>query len=422
MNDGAAVESQAAEPPPKPRSRLFRKYAILIGALVSSVLITAGAVEIYFSYRETKSAILLLQREKAAAAAAIINRFVKEVEAQMGWTLHAAFLAPKAALQQRRLDSQRLLRQAPAITEIAYIDAMGREQLRVSRLSIDAVGSGKDYTSDPKFNKARTDGRYFSPVYFRRESEPYFSLALRGQEREKGVTVAEANLKFVWDVISRVKVGRAGRAFVVGPNGLLIAHPDISLVLRKTNLSALPQVTAARAAAISGGTGAAGGIAVGLDGSKVLSSHAAIPALGWLIFVELPLSEAFAPLYDPLIRSVILFIAGVGLSGGAALLLARHIVQPIQALRRGAAQTGAGALDHHIEVRTGDELEALADEFNKMTARLKESYDNVERISALKRYFSPHLAELIVSSKDGNLTQSHRREITVIFLRLAEFC
>jgi len=87
----------------------------------------------------------------------------------------------------------------------------------------------------------------------------------------------------------------------------------------------------------------------------------------------------------------------------------------------GAARIGAGELDLRIDVRTGDELEALADEFNRMTVRLRESYDSVERMSALKRYFSPHLAELIVSSKEEDLTESHRREITVVFCDLRNF-
>jgi len=407
--------------PARPRSRLVRKYALLISFLVASVLTVSGGVEIYFSYQETKLALQRIQREKAASAASVIDRFVKEVEAQMGWTTHASFLAPKQALTQRRFDFLRLLRQAPEITEIAYVDGAGREQLLVSRLSIDVVGSGKDYTNNPKFTVARAKGQYFSPVYFRRESEPYLSLGLRGQRREKGITVAEVNLKFVWDLISRMDVGRAGSAFVIDSNGLLIAHRDISLVLRKTDLSALPQVVAARKAAASGNTDIVGGIAKGLTGQEVLSSHAAIAPLGWLVFVESPLTEAFAPLYDSLIRTAVLIAIGIALSIFAGLMLARHIVQPIQALQLGASRIAAGELDHHIDVTTGDELQVLAEGFNDMTEKLRESYDNVERVSALKRYFSPHLAEQIIASKDGKLTESHRREISVVFCDLRNF-
>jgi len=235
------------------------------------------------------------------------------------------------------------------------------------------------------------------------------------------VTVAEVNLKFVWDLISQINVGRSGRAFVVDSSGLLIAHPDISLVLGKTDLSETRQITTARAAVRSQGRMALGSITEGMDGREVLSSHAAILPLGWLVFVETPLVEAFAPLYDTLIRTAMVIAGGIVLSVLASLLLARRIVRPIQALREGAGRIGAGALDQRIEIKTGDELEALADEFNEMTAKLRQSYDNVERVSALKRYFSPHLAEMIVSSEDGSLTESHRREITVVFCDLRNF-
>lgn len=405
----------------KPRSRLVRKYALLISILVAGLLVVNGSIQIYFSYKETESALLRNQQQKAASAAAVIGRFVEEIEAQMGWTMHASALPPEPALAQRRLDFLRLLRQAPAITEIAYVDGSAREQLLVSRLEMDVVGSGKDYWGNPTFHTATKDGRYFSPVYFRHESEPYLSLALRDEGPQKGVTIAEVNLKFIWDVISRIDVGHGGSAFVVDSIGLLIAHRDISVVLRKTDLLTLPQVVSARSAVLTGKKEALGRIAEGLEGREVLSSYAAIAPLGWLVFVESPLRETFTPLYDSLIRTAVLIGIGIVLSVIAGLFLARRIVGPIEALQFGASRIAAGELDHHIDIATGDELELLADEFNEMSVKLRESYDNVERVSALKRYFSPHLADLIVSSNNGELTESHRREITVVFCDLRNF-
>ena len=52
---------------------------------------------------------------------------------------------------------------------------------------------------------------------------------------------------------------------------------------------------------------------------------------------------------------------------------------PIQAIRAGAAQFANRKLDQRIEVRTGDELEALAAEFNNMAEELQESYASLER-------------------------------------------
>src|SRR5436190_17862874 len=110
---------------------------------------------------------------------------------------------------------------------------------------MDTLASGADLSHEPKFAQARSNKRYVSPVYFRKESEPYLTMAIAGAGRSAGVTVAEVNLKFIWDVISRIHVGKAGAAYVVDERGLLIAHPDIGVVLRKTDLARLPHVALA---------------------------------------------------------------------------------------------------------------------------------------------------------------------------------
>ena len=72
-------------------------------------------------------------------------------------------------------------------------------------------------------------------------------------------------------------------------------------------------------------------------------------------------------------------LVGIVLSVFVSALLARRLVQPIQILQASAAKIGAGELDHRIEIKTGDELETLADEFNQMTGRLRESYATLEQ-------------------------------------------
>src|SRR5581483_915794 len=101
--------------------------------------------------------------------------------------------------------------------------------------------------------------------------------------------------------------------------------------------------------------------------------------LGWLVFVERPAAAAYAPLRAPILRSLAIFALGLALSVLASVLLARRMVAPIRALREGAARIGAGDLGHRIAVRTGDELEALGEEFNRTAARLEESYATLEQ-------------------------------------------
>ncbi|MGH7392472.1 MAG: cache domain-containing protein, partial [Candidatus Rokuibacteriota bacterium] len=268
-----------------PRGRLFRRYAVPFAALVSAALLASGAIEIYLSYQENKGALVALQREKALAAAARIEQFVREIERQLVWTTHHQLVTGPAALEQRRVDHYRLLRQVPAITEVSQLDPKGREQLGVSRLAMERIGGQADFSRDPKFTVARAGKTYFSPVYFRKESEPYLTVSMPGPGGAPTVTVAEVNLKFIWDVVSQIRIGKAGQAYVVDSAGQLIAHPDISLVLKKTDLSGLRQVQAARA--VRDGAPGAGGddtaIADDLLGRKVLTASAPVAPLGWSV-------------------------------------------------------------------------------------------------------------------------------------------
>jgi len=124
-----------------PRGHLFRKYVIIIAGLVSGALLASGAIEIYFSYYENREALVALQREKAIGVAARIDAYIKEIEQQISWTTQPQLGAAATATYQRRVDNLRLLRQVLAITEISYLDAEGKEQLRVSRLAMDVTAA-----------------------------------------------------------------------------------------------------------------------------------------------------------------------------------------------------------------------------------------------------------------------------------------
>src|SRR5262249_41792549 len=376
----------------QPTRSLFRKYAALLVALVGSSLIISAAIEMYYSYWQNREALSAVQREKALGAAAVIEQFVKEIENQVGWA--AGFLPAGGGIEQRRFDFLRLLRQAQAITEVSYLDPEGHEQIKVSRLAMDVAASGADMSQEPKFTRARANKRYLSQVYFRKESEPYLTLAMAGAGRSAGVTVAEVNLKFIWDVISRIHVGKAGAAYVVDERGLLIAHPDIGVVLRKTDLSRLPHVALAlnklRDSAVT-----VPAISHDRTGREVLTAFAPVGTLAWLVFGGRPLTGALQPVQAALGRSAFVLAAALLFAALVGVWLARRLVVPIRALATGAARIGGGDLDHRIDIRSGDEVQRLADSFNDMGGRLKESYATLEhKVADRTRELSEALSQL----------------------------
>jgi two-component system NtrC family sensor kinase len=389
-----------------PRGGLFRKYLILFIGLVSAALLINAGIEVAFADRENQAMLARLQGEKADAAAQRIAQFIAEIERQVGWTTQGQWATGSA--EQRRFDYVRLLRQVPAITELRQLDAAGKEQLKVSRLAMDVVESGADFSHDALFADALAHKISFSPVYFRNESEPYLTIAIAGSGRNPGVTVVEVNLKLIWDVIRELRIGRNGYAYVVDRQGRLIAHPDISLVLRNTSFAMLPQV-ATGLREIGGATPEPpfGGADTNNDGKRVVSAHAALPALNWLVFVELPRTEAFEPLLESIMRTAAVLLAGLVLAALVAWFMVRRMVGPIRLLQAGAARIGAGDLDSRINVRTGDELESLADEFNTMAGQLQQSYTGLERkVAERTKELHQSLEEL--KAAQANLIQAEK--------------
>jgi signal transduction histidine kinase len=399
QNSGGVAETRSAVGASIMRSRLFIKYTVLFVAVVVLALIANGAFEVWFSYQEHKASLINVQEQQALAAADKIEEFVTQIESQVGWTTQLPWT--DGTLDQRRFDALRLLRQVPAITELAQIDATGHEQLKVSRLTMDVVGSGVDYSNKPEFTQAVAHKVYYGPVYFRRESEPYMTLSLAGTRRDTGVSIAQVNLKLIWDVVSKIKVGEHGRAYVVDAEGRLIAHPDISLVLRNTDMSRLAQVRSAR----KGSSIEDVRKAVDIGGHEVLTAYAPVKPLGWFVFAETPIEEAYAPLYTSIARTGYVLLGALALAFVAGMFLAGRMVVPIQALRAGAARIGRGDLGQRIAIKSGDEVEALADQFNDMAGKLQESYADLEnKVEQRTHELSERTHELTASLQQQTAT------------------
>jgi GAF domain-containing protein len=363
------------------RERLVRDYFLVSVVLIGGGLITSGLIEIYYRYHESRGQLARLQKEIAAGAAYKIEHFVQEIHNILKGATKSRDIAPKGLTADFRFELEKLLLIAPAVTEAVALNETGLIQVQASRLRTVLPDAKKDLSTSAPFQSARQGKSYFGPVYFVRGSEPYMTIAVpieRFAGDVIGVLQAEVNLKYIGDVVSSITIGKAGYAYAVTRSGELIAHPDISLVLQRRSVQPLAVVKAA----FESGPGASAEnalVAPNIQGKDVLSSFALIKELDWAVIVDLPVAEAYEALYASIMRTSALFLIGLGMSLIASFFLARRVVQPMRVLRQGVERIGTGDLGYRLELKTGDEIEVLADEFNKMTSQLQESYANLEQ-------------------------------------------
>jgi signal transduction histidine kinase len=367
-----------------PRSGLFRKYAAALMLLVGAALIASGLIEMVLIYRATMAATATLQRAEVRTAVIRIEQYLDAIRAHMldvsGLPWQSGMLDPK----DRRDEFHRLMKLVAPISELRHFDGRGRERLKVSRIELDEIDAGRDGGDNDNVVRARTRGVHYSPTYFKDGSEPYMTLAVADREAPLSVTLAEVNLKFVGEVVSQLQPGKDGKVYVVDSADHLVAHPNMSLVLRKTDLSGYAPLQKMRQGLGEGGAVVGMIDAEGLEGGPAMLSAGFIPASGWLVVVEQPQAEVLDPVYAAITRTGVLFMAGLLAALLVSYFLARRLAEPILEVRRGAEKLARGDLSTRISVKTGDEVEGLSREFNRMADQLQDYTTGLERKVAEK--------------------------------------
>ncbi|MCK1361188.1 adenylate/guanylate cyclase domain-containing protein [Bradyrhizobium sp. 199] len=377
------------------REGLFAKYVVSLVGLVVFVLAVNGAMETWISYRATRTQLTDGLEDKAQAAARRIEQSISELDRQISWVTRAS----QDTLEKRRADYASLLHQVAVVNQLFQLNGDGREVLRVSRQST-TTGSNADLSRDMRFTETVARGVSYAPAWFA-DRTPLMSISVAHSGFNAGVTVAEIDLSFLSESLSDAQVGKAAFAYVVDPRGRVLATsskgPDVG-----KDLSKLPQVAAAIAPGHepdNSGTD--------FSGHSVMSAASTVPKLGWTVLFEQPTTQALMPIRDQLVRIALLIGMGLMVAILAGTLLARRMIIPITALRDGAHKLGEGDFSHRIEVRTSDELEDLASQFNRMAGQIQETYSNLEsKVEERTRDLAQSINELKVLEEVGRALAS----------------
>ncbi len=388
------------------RGRLVRHYFLISAILIGGGLITSGLVEIYFRFQESRDHLNQLQREVTAGAAFKIEQYIQEIERTMKAATKGREITRSGFASEYKSELEKLLVIAPPITEAVAFDVNGVKRAAVARFRAVTLHNKWKPPAQAIFGQAKQGESYYGPVYFLEGTGPYMTIVVpieRFAGEVIGILQAEVDLKYVSQVISGIQVGKAGYAYLVSGSGDLIAHPDIGLVLQIRNLAHLNHVKAAFRP-VSGVPKPEALVTHNLQGEKVFASYALIPNLNWAVFTEQPVEEVYAPLYASVLRTSSLLLIGLGMALLASLFVARRVVRPLNSLYQGVERISRGDLYSRLELKTGDEFEHLAEEFNKMTGALREAYTSLEQKVAERTQ------ELMIANQKLDGASRHKSE------------
>ncbi|MSP37323.1 MAG: hybrid sensor histidine kinase/response regulator [Deltaproteobacteria bacterium] len=273
------------------------------------------------------------------------------------------FWEAKADAQRQALT--RLMKLDPQIRQLSFVDATGKRIEQVSRDQVYEEAQVVDLTFAPIFLEPMRGKVFYGPVEYEFTAEPFVTVAVpvRYTAAEiAGAMIARVSLKNLWEAVADISAETSGVVSVADAKGRLIAHPDYSKVLLAANTAKL-NVAANQRSAASGAT---------------IESRLIIPKLGWTVIVEEPEATALGQLLA--VKWAFFAILGLSIvvAFGFSAFFSNRITGAVRDLAAGARSIAEGNLDHRLNIRTGDELESLAEQFNGMAATLKESYQGLE--------------------------------------------
>jgi|CXWL01.1.fsa_nt_gi signal transduction histidine kinase len=350
------------------RRTLWRKYAAVMATLTAGGLLLLGATELVSSYRAALDETRVEQQRAATDVAYALRLTFSSIEQQLG----AVAVLPWEqgdwlGVARRREEFHRLLLLVPALVELRLLAPDGTLRLAVSRRDPDTVAPVAGLPPTPPAPAGFTPAFHYGQVRYADGYEPRIELTLTVSDRAAERTEATIGLRPMARDLRRALSPEGRAVYVVDAADRVVLHADPAVMLEQRRR---PPADGA-------------GRAVGLQGGSVMIALAPVQGLDWRVVVERPREQALAPVWRTLWRTAAFIAAGLLVAVAASLLLARRMTRPIAALQAAAGSLGRGDLGARIDLHTGDELDDLATQFNRMAASLQANVTDLEdRIAA----------------------------------------
>ncbi|MCH7552830.1 MAG: PAS domain S-box protein, partial [Chloroflexi bacterium] len=362
----------------------FRLTAAFL-ALAILPLVIVGVVLALQGYRDQRDHALALQEEVALRASIQVTALLDEIRGELAVVAETHAFLDLSLEAQRDILSLVLAKHhahAVSFSSLSLLDGAGRELAQTSRTAAgpndfaatnELVVQKSIATGEARFGNVRFDDV---------TGEPVMAIVVPKVDPQTGrveyLLGGQVGVRTIWDLISDIKVGDKGFAYIVDFAGRVVAHPNPSVVLRGT-IFALPNEN---------------GVRTGLSGDSVILASQKISLEGQTLFLvtERPVGE----MYGPIIRTEAFIGALIGLALltaiAFALLTVRRIVWPLQAIATTALAITKGDLEQRADESRTDEIGDLARSFNEMTSQMQGSISSLRQAMAHRRKIEEELA------------------------------
>ncbi len=393
-----------------------------VSIVVASVLM-AGSTLAYLSFRGQIEQTKQLQYERSQAAAAQISAYLDNLQRQLNYLSELRGLTEFNPETQRSI-LEGLVNSNSAYEVVGIFNSKGQvvqaispyESFSISSLSLAGI-SGDAPIFWETFGQAQN---YVSPVDVdMKTAVNVVNLAVPVRDSKNqiaGVLFARVSLNFLIQIAARTQVGKTGYTYVLDHRSVLISETGSKInpyLLQDLRGRSFVRELFKLASSSSGVQSPI--VYRGWRGEEVMGTAAIVRRLQWMVVVELPTAEAYAP-----VRSILYVMAGVTTASalaaaGLGVAFARSIANPLKSLTSAATKMTSGMLETRVNIAASNELGKLANAFNSMAGQLQVSFTKLEhqnaqlqRIDKLKDEFLANTSHELRTPLNGiiGLTES----------------
>jgi len=244
---------------------------------------------------------------------------------------------------------------------------------------------------------------FFSPVAYDPQLKTYtFTLALPIMDslRYEAIGVLRRiydTKEFFAPSVDIIRFGETGHVMLIDSRGVVLSCPILPTGVMLSDHQLIPLVTPMQAGWTLAPSNGHGGQDTSIIGFAPLSSASRITqastGLAWHMFVWQSSEELFGPVQQFFQWTAAFGLLGVGLLITLGYIAAHRITAPIRRLQEAARKIGRGEFQEPVVITTGDEIEDLADEVNRMNQQLASQFAGLESEVELKTQEVQYLQE-----------------------------